>query len=322
MASWQPTGWSCKEQINGRSDETGARYGTTQSVRRGLAAPRTTWIRTKRRRMTKEPRLPKQVLEEINSWLPDVRPLWKGLVDRTGHGALLPEQAEYLHLGSVCLHDLADTLQTAAKALWWAKHEWLSVAVHREKPSPQWAVHHSRFYFDYAAIALSAASNHLASAMWHLEEKVAEPLGRRYRTAAEARRAWEGRKANPPQSYAILDNLLKDAACRTVSEYRDHWVHRGLPISSGEVRQARRQIWQDVGDPPPNVPWLMKHQTANGRVCYMVQYDEPQFVMTQLLDKGASSLRAIASAAQSFLPAFDAAYREHGITFGDEGDGT
>ncbi len=270
----------------------------------------------------REPSLPKSVVDEIDAWLPAVLPLWKRLVHRTVHGPLLPEEAEHLHLAAVCLHDLADTLQTAAKALWWAKHDWLWVAVHREKPNRQWAVHYSRFHFDYAAIALSAASNHLASAMWHLEEKVRAPLGRGYKTAAGASGAWKDRKPSPPQSCGILDELLNDAAWTVVSEYRNHWVHRGLPIIAGEVRQQRRQIWQDVGDPAPNVPWMMKRETQDGRVCYMVQYDEPQFRMEELLDKGALALQGMIRAVESFLTLYDAAYREHGISFGEDAGGT
>lgn len=60
--------------------------------------------------MTGEPKLPKEALDEINTWLPTVHPLWKRLIDRTVHGFFLPEGSQYLHLAAVCLHDLADAL--------------------------------------------------------------------------------------------------------------------------------------------------------------------------------------------------------------------
>ena len=257
--------------------------------------------------MTRETRIPEAAIAEIKAWLPDLHDLWKMLVDRTIHGFFLPEDAQHLHLAAVCLRDLADTLQTAGKALFWAKHDWLHVTVHSEQPDKQFGVHFSRFHFDHAAVALSAASNHMASSMWHLEEEIPKPLGRDYKSAAAAREAWR-KRAPHPQSFAILDSLLNDPAWKVVSKYRDRWVHRGMPIIEGEIRQARRRIWRDVKDPPPDVPWFMKRETESGRVCYAVQHGKPEFNMPDLLDKGALALKQLIFAARTFLPLYDAAY--------------
>ncbi len=249
--------------------------------------------------------------DRIRNWLPEFHPLWKQLVDRDPYGFFLSEESQYFHLSAVCLRDLADTMQWADRALRSAMHEWLSRTDYSETPDQNWAIHHSRFFFDYGAIALCAASNHLASAMWHFEEREVHPLGRGYKTANRAMQTWRQRNSQlPPASHAILESLLCDQNWKIINDYRDQWVHRGMPIIAGEVRRARRDIWQSVRDNPPSVPVLFQIVTSSDRIAYFVQNDEPQYAMIDLLNAGAKAFAGITDSTKQFLALFDAAYKE------------
>jgi hypothetical protein len=227
--------------------------------------------------------------DRVKQFVPAYLPLWEKLIQKNDCGFFVSENSQYLHLSGVCLRDLADSIQVAGRSLSMAMYERL-----RRSSEMSWAIFHSRYFFDYAAVALCAASNHLASAMWHLEERENRPLGPRYKTANMARREWKSR-SHTPSSLSMLESLLSDEAWNEITAYRDQWVHRGFPIIAGEVRLGRRQIWQDSAEEPPKAPWIMKVETEKGRVCYLVQHDEPQYDMQLLLTTGAAAFSSAVS---------------------------
>ena len=80
------------------------------------------------------PDLPPEVAEEISSSIPSAHPLWSRLIDRAGiHCMLLPE-AERLAISGLCLHDVADLVQTSSRALHLAKSDWLWVGKYMDTP--------------------------------------------------------------------------------------------------------------------------------------------------------------------------------------------
>ncbi len=262
--------------------------------------------------------LSKDALEEIAARMPDTGDVWRRLIERCTAGTLFPKESQqHWSLAALCLRDLADTCQTAGFALWWAICEWEWWARHRPEPNPQVAVHFARFYFDYSAIALSAASNHLAAAMWHVDERACEPLGRDYKTAAQVCSTWK-KRGNAPSLLEPLEVLLSDPAWTAVSNYRDEWIHRGLPVIEGEYREARKQLWRDPQEPPPSTEVWFKRTSPSGRVAYGVHRDEPQYRMAELLDCGLKSLQRLINATERFLGVYDVALRKMGVTFDSE----
>jgi hypothetical protein len=262
--------------------------------------------------------VPTEVVAALRARFSAGRSYFKMLIDRVAAGVWLPVAGEYLGLASVCLHDLADLVQRSERGLYDAHLSWITNEKHVDDPQLAASVHFTRYHFDYAAVSMSAASNHLASSMWHLEEKIATPLGKKYKSAAAVRDEW-AKRVTPPRSYDVLRDLLGDSDWTLVSEYRHEWIHRGLPVIKGEYRQERRALWQAADQPPPG-PYFMKKTTGDGKlVAYMVQYDDTARTMPALLDHGEKALAALVKATRAYVQIHDDAYGPFGVTFdGDD----
>lgn len=237
-------------------------------------------------------------------------------------GALLPPEDEPVALATICINDLAHVLQTACRALHDATHNWTLFEQRGEIASPDGlaaAVHWTRYHVDHAAVALSAASNHLASAMWHVEENEARPLGGKYKSARQALDAW-GRRAEAarPRSHGILSTLLDAADWSTVSTYRDDWTHRSLPVIRGEFRTRRRVIWQQPGEPAPG-PHFMTVTAADGRVAYHTQSDDTPYALPGLIDTERSALGLLIKATYAFVPTLAERFTSRGIELNERG---
>src|SRR5258708_3565258 len=91
---------------------------------------------------------------------------------------LLPPAEEPAALAIICLADWGELLQVAGKAVplatvcWATTVGWGRTSTRDDKAH---AVHDTRHHLDHAVVTLSAASNHLASAMWHVGESAGEP---------------------------------------------------------------------------------------------------------------------------------------------------
>lgn len=227
---------------------------------------------------------------------------------------------EAVALATICITDLAYVLQTAEKGLYQAQYYWAlhEAAGHlNSKKGRQRAIVESRHHFDFGLIALCAASNHLASAMWHFHESVPEPLGKKYKSAAQARDAWRS-KAAPHESLGILSRLLDHPDWKIVNEYRDNWIHRGLPILNGENRIGRRRVWQQPGAPAPPA-YFATSTASDGRVMYLVQGDESTFEVPSLLPHARSAQDELYRATREFLVLLDTLLASRGIALTKNG---
>ncbi len=252
-------------------------------------------------------RLPLDVANALRKDNDEVIELFRMLNAREAGLNLLPPADEPAALAIVCLCDLSHILQSAGQSIHVATTEWTlqtqSGALDSREGTAM-AVSSSRQHLDRSIVALSAASNHLASAMWHLHEKIFEPLGRGYKSAAQVRREWAARTGVAPSSQATLDILLNHPDWVTVSTYRDDWIHRGLPVLVGELRQARRRIWMLPTDPPPG-EFFLTITAPDGRVAYAVQGDTGTHEFQKLLKTTRAAMFLLMNAVRSFLPLID-----------------
>lgn len=252
--------------------------------------------------------------EEIDSHLegfPDVDRFWKLINQRQLVYQMSLNSGDCLAMTWVCLQDLALMIQTSTIALRDATLDFHDLKKQDKKEAVVDAVSMSRFSFDYAALCMSAGSNHLASAMWHYHEGVESPLGRDYKSARQARSKWKEAKSRH-ESFSILDRLLDSPAWEVISSYRDSWSHRGIPVIGGEFRYARREIWQDESEPPP-AKYFMATKRGDGKVSYDTGNLKPDYQMVELLVAGTNSLHLLNSCSDEFLVLFDKILDEQGI---------
>ena len=267
------------------------------------------------------PALPREIAEMLRSENDRVLSLWAELLRRECGIGLLPPSEEAASLAIICILDLSELLQVIGKALHLATVEWVSnesAGNVNTQEGLAHAVHGTRHHLDHAIVALSAASNHLASAMWHLHEDIPLPLGKNYKSAAQVLHAWSSRATGESPSFSILEKLLKAPTWIKVSRYRDEWVHRGRPVLRGELRHGRRQIWLAPTDPPPG-PYIAVAKAPDGRVAYIVHNDQPQFDVKDLLAAARESLAALMRATTDFLPLLDQSFTRAGMELTEKG---
>lgn len=226
----------------------------------------------------------------------------------------VPPEDEHVSLSILCLHDFAEVLQTVGRALDHATREWEAQegeGVSKDQKALALAVHETRYHLDYCSIAVCAAANHLASSLWHLLEHETQPLGRHYKSAAQAHREWT--KANRhPGGTSALASILDDPKWKVVNEHRDGLVHRELPLLAGELRPKRRQVWVQPTAPEPD-GYLMKATAQDGRVAYLLQADHPDVSAPELIDACRHCLRALVAAGQDVLRQLQTNIARHGI---------
>ena len=262
--------------------------------------------------MSKSKSISPEIEAQIASSLPDTNYLANEVRKRGGFYFFVPEGAEHIALVWVCLADASSLIQTAIPALLDAKRDWISAFEYYDENQLQMAVSNARYSFDYAILVLSAASNHLAAAMWHFHNEIADPMDR-YDAAWGVYNKWKN-KSDAPVSFSILEGLLQDEDWKKILEYRHKWVHRGLPVIKGEFRLARRSIWQDADAPEPS-SYFMKRTRPDGKVSYDSINLTPEYEMENLLDTATGALRKLHLTAEKFLKTWDAQ------VLGDENQG-
>ena len=256
----------------------------------------------------KTPLLP-EVEAEVISSLPDIDALYRTVSKRRLVYNMPLHSGDHMALAWVCLNDLAEMVQIATVALREAKLDWHWVLANYENNLFQ-AVNAARYSFDYAALLMSAASNHLASAMWHFHEEEKTPLGKRYKSAAQVVNAWKERPSKPA-SLALLKDLLEFPDWKAISEYRDEWVHRGMPVIRGELKYARREIWRDADALAPN-HYALKVSRPDGKVTYDTLNLVPDHDMQDLFDAATAALFKLNDMSVKFLDLFDQPLLESG----------
>lgn len=263
--------------------------------------------------------LPAEVAQSLSETNDRTVNLFNDLMRREQGIPLLPPAEESTALSIICISDLAYNIQTVGQALDQAVKEWTLCKLNGLTADPKklgGSIQGSRHYLDHAIVTLVAASNHLASGMWHFHENVPEPLGKAYLSAAQARQKWKNRTTattTPPASLSILDALLDHPDWRTITTYRDEWTHRGLPVIQGELRMARRRIWQAPTDPAP-AAYFMKITAPDGRVSYVTQADDTPYEFEPLLSSLVSASDQLEIASIAFVSLIDQRLAAHGIS--------
>ncbi|WP_108958445.1 hypothetical protein [Leptospira ellinghausenii] len=152
----------------------------------------------------------------------------------------------YYYLASVCARDIADTLQSCYHSYFEAIKEYLI-----EKKSKlngenyeRAAIHKMRYFLDYAIIALITTQNHLSSGYWHLYFKENQPLEFKYKSPKDI-----SKEINVLDSkssfYNYIITINKKPEFINLNEFRNTWLHRGIPIINGEYRFKRKKLWEE-----------------------------------------------------------------------------
>lgn len=255
---------------------------------------------------------------DLLTGLPDINSFRRKINQRGLVYHPMSTAGDHMAMTWVCLQDLAMMIQTAIVMLRKAILDFENLIKEDRDHALLVAVSETRSSFDYSALCMSAAANHLASAMWHFHEKAEEPLGEYYKTAGQVRQEWA--KANKTYaSLEILCSLFDETAWETLSQYRHSWSHRGIPVIGGEFRYARRELWQDENEPPPSTQYMAARR-ADRKIRYDSGNMKPDFQMKELLDIGRKSLARLHECAEEFLTLFDAVLDEQGgWSFNEDG---
>jgi hypothetical protein len=224
----------------------------------------------------------------IKKLFPPPAEIWKRLVDSSMNPAT--EANAHVYLCGVCLRDLADTMQTAYKCLFQSLKDYFCYHQSRNRGdyNTAEAIHILRFQMDLGIIALLSSANHFSAALWHLYSIEKKPLGKRYKSAHSLLDALNPEDKKHLKIDHLLAPIVKYSGYDYLKDYRDSWVHRGLPVIKGEHRFSRRKLWEEEEFYSGRIGL---YQSSSGQLNY-VEYRENTKYHARHLIKRASGLYA------------------------------
>jgi len=219
----------------------------------------------------------------IHTLFPSTRDIWEEL----NHLFVFHVEKEigYYYLASVCARDIADTIQSCYNSYFDAVKEYLIETNFKLNGDlyKKAAIHKMRYYLDYAIIAIITTQNHITSGYWHLYFKENQPLDFKYKSPKDVFKDLNNIESKS-SFHQYIDEICNKIEYIQLNEFRNSWLHRGIPLINGENRFQRKKLWEEnfhegqIG--------LYKHDKG----MYMVEYTEKSDYTVKNLIRRSSNL--------------------------------